>query len=83
MLAKLQRVLNYKLSVATLIEIYLWILLPYVTVGLVWSAFHPANAAQMQAQLAGRLPAGAEVVALTFSALLWPVLLFTSFICPT
>jgi hypothetical protein len=79
----LHRVLNYKLSVAVLIEIWLWFLIPYVTFGLFWSAFHPAYANQIQAHLLSGLPAGSDIAAYIDAALLWPVLLFGSGICPT
>jgi hypothetical protein len=82
-LALLHRVLNYKMSVAALIEVRLWLAIPYITIGVVWSAFHPAYTQQIQTHLEKLLPAGSELVAFVDSALLWPVLLFAADICPT
>jgi hypothetical protein len=83
MLDLFHRVLSYRISVATLIEVWLWLVIPYLTIGLVWSALHPAYALQIQTHLLSGLPAGSEVLAYVDSGLLWPVLLLASGICPT
>jgi hypothetical protein len=46
MLDLFHRVLSYRISIAALIEVWLWLAIPYITIGLVWSAFHPAYADQ-------------------------------------
>ncbi len=79
----LRRVLSYKITVAALIEIGLWLAIPYIAIGLAWSALHPAYAQQIQSHLLNQLPAGSEFLAFMDSAMLWPVLLFSSGICPT
>ena len=79
----LQRLLDYKVSVATLIQVWLWLSIPYLVIGSVWTVFHPEYADHMRTHLFGALPAGADVAALVESAVLWPILLFGSGICPT
>lgn len=83
MLATIQRWLDYKVSVATLVQSWLWLSIPYLLIGFGWTVFHPEYASHMQTHLFGGLPAGAEVAAMLESALLWPILLFGSGICPT
>jgi hypothetical protein len=74
-------VLSYRVSVEALIEIALWLAVPYLTIGRLWSFFHPEGMQRIQAQL---LPAGSsyELAALGGSTLLWPeVLLLPSDKC--
>lgn len=82
MLNQFRRVMNYKISVATLIEIWLWLAITYLTIGLVWSGFNPVYAQQIETNLLKGLPAGSEPLAYVDAALLWPVLMFASGICP-
>ncbi len=79
----LNRVLNYKVSIAALLEISLWLAVPYLAIGLTWSAFNPAYAEHIHDRLENLVPAGADLVAFVDAALLWPVLIFGSYICPT
>lgn len=78
MLERLRRVLNHRVSVAALLELALWLAVPYITLGLVWSFFHPDNVQRVQTQWEQQLhiPAGSDYeVALGAAVLLWPVVL--------
>ena len=77
----LRRVLNYQLSVATLLEVALYLAIPYVLVGLVWTFVHPSQMQVIQEQLETTLPAGADLVAFGVTTALWPMLLFASGLC--
>ncbi|WP_423212754.1 hypothetical protein [Mycobacterium talmoniae] len=85
MLDLLRRVLNYQVSVAALIEVALWLAVPYITAGLVWLFFHPDGVQRIQTQLEQQfhVPAGSDYeVALGAATLLWPaVLLLPSDAC--
>jgi hypothetical protein len=77
-LTSLRRVLSRRVSVAGLTEIVLWLGGVYLTVGLVWSFFHPDGVQRVQTQLeqALHLPAGTnfQLAALGEASVLWPVL---------
>ena len=76
-LTLLRRVLSYRVSVAGLAEVAVWLAVGYLTIGLVWSFFHPDGVQRIQAQLEQQLhlPAGShELVALGEASVLWPVI---------
>jgi len=74
LMARVRRVLNYKVSIEALIEVAMWLAIPHLIIGLTWAFFHPGAVAQLEVQLSRILPAGAEVGAYVLGALLWPVL---------
>lgn len=74
-MARLRQVLNHRVSIAALIEVALWLALPYIVVGLVWAIAHPDPVRQIQTQLEKVLPAGADVAAFGEAAAFWPALL--------
>ena len=41
MLTLLRRVLSFKVSIEAMIEVALWCAIPYITIGVVWTFFHP------------------------------------------
>jgi hypothetical protein len=77
-LSRLRRVLSHRVSVGGLTEIALWLGGAYLTVGLVWSLFHPDGVQRMETQLEQQLqlPAGTnyQLAALGEASVLWPVL---------
>lgn len=77
-LTSLRRVLGHRVSVAGLTEIALWLGGAYLTIGLVWSFFHPDGVERIQTRLEQQLhaPAGANVqlAALGEASILWPVM---------
>ena len=78
MLTTLRRVLSHRVSVAGLTEIALWLGGAYLTIGLVWSFFHPDGVQRMETQLEQQLllPAGTnyQLAALGEASVLWLVL---------
>jgi hypothetical protein len=77
-LTLIRRALSHRVSVGGLTEIALWLGGAYLTIGLVWSFFHPDGVQHIQAQLEQRLhlPAGTnyQVAALGEASVLWPVM---------
>jgi hypothetical protein len=78
MLTVLRRVLSYQVSVGGLTEVAAWLAGAYLTVGLVWSFFHPDGVQRIQEQLEQQLqlPGGTnyQLAALGEASVLWPVL---------
>ena len=78
MLTALRRVLSHRVSVGGLTEIALWLGGAYLTIGLVWSFFHPDGVQRIETQLEQQLhlPAGTnyQLAALGEASVLWPVM---------
>jgi hypothetical protein len=77
-LTLLRRALSYRVSVADLTEIAMWLAAGYLTVGLTWSLFHPDGVQHIQARLEPlHLPAGTDyqLLASGEASALWPVML--------
>jgi hypothetical protein len=78
MLTVLRRLLSYQVSIGGLTEVAVWLAGAYLTVGLVWSFFHPDGVQRIQEQLEQQLqlPAGTnyQLAALGEASVLWPVL---------
>lgn len=77
----LRRVLNYKVSVEALIELAIWLAIPYLGVGLVWTFLHPDQVAAIETGLLTRVPAGANLIAFGEVTLYWPVMIFADQLC--
>lgn len=80
---RLRRVLSYRVSVAALLEVALWLAIPYLSIGLVWAFLHAAQVAQIETRLAKVMPAGADVAAFGVVAALWPASAQIADTCPT
>ncbi|GAY15363.1 hypothetical protein MSZK_20890 [Mycobacterium sp. shizuoka-1] len=80
-MTRLRRVLDYKVSIAALIELAMWLAIPHLLIGLTWAFFHVEAVQQLEDQLGRILPAGAEVVAYVVAAVLWPVLVLLPSLC--
>ncbi|WP_029109418.1 hypothetical protein [Mycobacterium sp. URHD0025] len=78
---RIRRALSYKLSVEQLLETLMWLSLPYLVIGLVWTFFHPEQVQIIEASLLTKFPAGANLVAFGQVTLLWPVLLLGADVC--
>ncbi|WP_231646277.1 hypothetical protein [Mycolicibacterium mengxianglii] len=83
MMTALRKVLGYRVSVEALLELALWLAIPYIFIGLVLTFVNPLPMQALQAQLYPILPAGADLVAFGESTLLWPLLQLVPFICPS
>jgi hypothetical protein len=81
----LRRVLQYRVSIGTLIEVALWLALPYLCIGLAWAAFNSEQVTRIQTRLETVLPAGADVTAFGVTVALWPasVSLLIAGACPS
>lgn len=77
-----RRALSYQVSVAALIEVALWLAIPYLSIGLVWASLHPVQVAQIEPRLAKVMPAGADVAAFGLMAALWPASIPIAQACP-
>lgn len=78
----LRRVLGYEVSVEALIELAMWLSIPYLIVGVAWTFFHPEHMQLFETALQTRLPAGADLAGFGISILLWPMLMFAPGLCP-
>jgi hypothetical protein len=80
---RIRRILGYKVSVEQMLETLMWLALPYLVIGLVWTFFHPEQVQLIESSLLTRFPAGADLVAFGQVTLLWPVLLLGAHVCVT
>ncbi|KWX65744.1 hypothetical protein [Mycobacterium sp. NAZ190054] len=66
-------VLSRRFCVADVIELGLWLLIPYVTIGLAWAFFRVEEVRQLENLLQVQIPAGGEILAYLLVAALWPI----------
>jgi hypothetical protein len=78
----LQRMLNYQVSIGALIEVALWLAIPYLCIGFVWSSLHGEQVQQIQARVEKVLPTGADVTAFGLATALWPASIQIADACP-
>lgn len=76
-----RRLLSRRLSVADVIEIGMWLAVPYLMIGLAWAFFHVGEVRHIEDLLQTRLPAGAQMAAYLVVAGLWPVYLLVPALC--
>jgi hypothetical protein len=77
----LRRALSHRVSVEAMLEVMMWLTIPYVVIGLVWAFFHADQVQQIETLLQTRLPAGSEIAAFGQVAVMWPVLLLAPNVC--
>ncbi|HZQ31979.1 MAG TPA: hypothetical protein VFB19_09605 [Mycobacterium sp.] len=77
----LRRVLSYPVSVEAMIEILIWLAIPYLAIGLGWAFFHAEQVRVIETQLQTRIPAGSDLVGFGLTAVLWPLMLFGGQVC--
>ncbi|OBG86402.1 hypothetical protein A5733_06225 [Mycobacterium sp. NS-7484] len=80
-MTRLRRILSYQASVEQVLETLMWLSLPYLTIGLVFTFFHPEQVQLIETSLLTKFPAGADLVAFGQVTLLWPFLLLGADIC--
>jgi hypothetical protein len=78
----LNRVLEHRVSVGALIEIAVWLAIPYLSIGFVWAPRHTEQVHQIQTRLEQVLPSGADVGAYGLTAALWPAAIQIADGCP-
>jgi len=81
-MALLRRVLAYQVSVEALIELAMWLAIPYLVIGLVWALVHPEQTEQLQTRLERVLPAGADVAGFGLMMAFWPASIQIADACP-
>jgi hypothetical protein len=81
-MALLQRVLNHQVSIGALIEVALWLTIPYLAIGFVWSSLHSEQVQQIQTRLEKAMPTGADVTAFGLAAAFWPASIQIADACP-
>ena len=81
-MALLLRVLNHRVSIGALIEVALWLAIPYLGIGFVWSSLHGEQVHQIQARLEKVSPIGADLIAFGLATALWPASLQIAAACP-
>lgn len=74
-------VLSRRLSVADVIELHLWLAIPYVTIGLAWAFFHVDKVRHLEDMLQTALPAGGGMAAYLLVAGFWPVYVLVPSVC--
>lgn len=78
-----RRGLSTRVSVGGVIEFGLWLLIPYVTMGLAWAFFHADEVRRLEDLLAGEIPAGGGMAAYLLVAALWPLHVLVPSVCVT
>jgi hypothetical protein len=81
-MTSLQRVLNHQVSIGALIEVALWLAIPYLCIGFVWSSLHGEQVQQIQTRLEKLSPAGADILAFGLATALWPASMQIADACP-
>ncbi len=81
-LALLRRVLEYQVSIGALIEVALWLAIPYLCIGFVWSSLHAEQVQQIQTRVEKLSPVGADVAAFGLATALWPASIQIADACP-
>jgi hypothetical protein len=81
-MAPLRRVLAYQVSIEALIELAVWLAIPYLGIGLVWALVHPDQTQQLQTRLERVLPAGADVSGFGVMMAFWPASIQIADACP-
>ena len=71
----LRRLMSREVSVAAMIEFAMWLAIPYLIAGVVWTFFNAGDVAQIESRLETRIPAGSELAAFGATIALWPFLL--------
>ncbi len=78
----LRRVLQYQVSIGVIIEVALWLAIPYLSIGFVWALLHTEQTQRIQTRLENVLPAGADVAGLGLTVALWPASIQIADGCP-
>ncbi|MGE0219092.1 hypothetical protein [Mycolicibacterium sp.] len=76
-----RRLLSRQVSAGAVIELSLWLAIPYLLIGLGWTVFHPEQVRRIDVLLQDWLPAGAELAGYLVVTALWPVYLLVPSVC--
>jgi len=64
-----------------MIEIAMWLAIPYLLIGLIWALFDAEQVQAIETALRTRIPAGSEVLAFVQAALMWPFMMIGVDVC--
>ncbi|KMO72424.1 hypothetical protein BST22_00230 [Mycolicibacterium chubuense] len=76
-----RRLLSRRVSVYDIVELSLWLAIPYVGIGLTWAFFQTQQVARLEDVLTTRVPAGADILSYLLVAALWPLDLLMPAVC--
>ena len=77
-----RRTMRYQVRIGALIELVLWLAIPYLCIGFVWTLFHGEQTRRIQTRVEAVLPAGADAVAFGLTTALWPASIQIADACP-
>ena len=77
----LRRLLSRRVSVEAMLEIVMWLAVPYLVIGLVWAFFDAEQVQLIDTAMRTRIPAGSDIGAFVLTALNWPARLFGINLC--
>ena len=77
----LRRILSRRVSVEAVLEVLMWLAIPYLVIGLAWAFFDAEQVRLIDTALRTRLPAGSKIGAVVLTALNWPARLFGIELC--
>ena len=78
----LRRILGHPVSVGAVIELAVWLAVPYIVIGAVWAFIHADRVRELEVTWNKALPAGSSLVAIGQATVLWPALLLIPTSCP-
>ncbi|OBH61629.1 hypothetical protein [Mycobacterium sp. E2479] len=78
----LRRILGHRVSVGALIELAVWLAIPYLCIGFAWTVFHSEQTQRIQARIEVVAPTGADAAAFGLATVLWPAALQLADSCP-
>lgn len=70
-------ILSRPVKVEAMLETLMWLALPYIVIGLVFTIARPDDVRALEKQVQTQLPAGADVASFGATTLLWPMMLIT------
>ncbi|WP_090599489.1 hypothetical protein [Mycobacterium lentiflavum] len=80
-MARIRDGLARPVSVQALIELALWLALPYLLIGFFWATIHPDRVRELEAEWAKVIPVSPDLVAFGEAAALWPAILLLPTTC--
>lgn len=78
----LRRVLQHRVSIGALLELAVWLAIPYLCIGFVWTLFHTEQTQRIQARIEKVMPVAADAAAFGLTTLLWPASIQIAQACP-
>ncbi|BBY43695.1 hypothetical protein [Mycolicibacterium celeriflavum] len=80
-MAALRRLLSRRVSVEAMIEVAMWLAIPYLLIGLAWAFFDAEQVQLIDTALRTRIPAGSDIGAFMLTAAFWPANLLGVELC--